>query len=330
MRAVAPIDLAPSPTTSPRLGETGDGPAALCLGFAAEPVVDLAHDDAPLLYSECLARMRVAENVLLTPGDFLGDLEARGGIALLDAAMVELVMGALADDPHVRLGCNVSPRTLADADGWSRLMQRIGERAWLASRLTLEITESFPLDEIHGAAGRLAEAKRLGCRLAIDDFGAGFATTAHLYGVDVEWDIVKIDRSCFGDLRKTPTGREGLRTLVQLAKCLAPVVVVEGIETPEHLALARVSGARFGQGWMFDRPARQRWCVPADETGQRLAGAMMAHGAVLRPSAASPAESTVPGDASTDTERHSLLFRVDRIGERMRALVSRARTGGAD
>ncbi|WP_082898218.1 EAL domain-containing protein [Sphingomonas sanguinis] len=315
-----------SPRLKPRGGGPGDGPAAIQLGFVAEPVVELARDGSISLYSECLARIMVAGSVLLKPGDFVADLETGGHIALLDTAMVELVLDALAADPHVRLGCNISPLTLADADRWAWLIHLIGQRAWLASRLTLEITESFPLDEIAGAAERLGQAKRLGCRLAIDDFGAGFAASAHLHGVDVDWDIVKVDRSCLGDLRKTPSGREGLLALVRLARCFAPVVVVEGIETRGHLALARASGASFGQGWMFDAAACTRWTALDGDRGERIAAAVMGRGAVLPPAfEPSDALRTV---AAVGQARSRLLSRVDRLGDRVRALVARSRAGG--
>ncbi len=315
---------APPHVTLTRSGGPGDGldanPPAIRLGFCAEPIVDLVHFDATALYSECLARMMVAESVLLKASDFVGDLEARGDIGLLDAAMVDLVLDVLADEPYTHLGCNVSPKTLADANAWRWLLYRIESRAWLASRLTLEITESSPLNEIAGAAERLGEAKRLGCRLAIDDFGAGFAAPAYLLGIEVAWDMIKIDRHCFGDLRKTPSARDGLHALVGRAACFAPIVVVEGIETKEHLAAARAAGARFGQGRMFDGPVCDRWNVPDEATGARLTAALLTHGAVLRPS---------PEAAVGIQAGHSFhLSRVDRLGDRVRALVGRAWMGG--
>ena len=317
------------PMTSICGGGPDDGQVAIRFGFAAEPVVDLHHLDGTALYSECLMRVMVAESVMLRGGDLIGALEGGGETGLLDAAIVDLVLDGLAEDPHARLGCNVSPCTLADPSQWAWFMQCIGERRWLASRLTLEITESCPLGEIAGAAERLREAKRLGCRLAIDDFGTGFATPAFLYGVDIDWDIVKIDRSCFGDLGKTPSDHDGLLYLIQLAKSFAPVVVVEGIETQEHLTLARKAGARFGQGWMFDGPVCDRWSVPDKDVSLALAAAMTARGAIVQKSEAPAPTNLVQGNIPEKGARNYLLSRVNRIGERVRALAARARTGGA-
>src|SRR5690606_8435122 len=147
--------------------------APVHLGFTKEPVVELPHRDSAVLYSECLTQVAIGDNLLRHGGDFVGHLEDRNDIGLLDVAMIDMVMDALADNPHTRLGCNISPRTLASADNWAWLLHRIGERPWLADRLTLEISESRPLDEIDHFAERLHEVQRLGCQLAIDDFEAG-------------------------------------------------------------------------------------------------------------------------------------------------------------
>lgn len=318
--------LSMEPNKNPCSRRPDDSRGDIRLGFVAETIVDLLHLDAAPLYSECLARMTVAESVLLTASDFVGDLEAQGVIGLLDAAIVDLVLDALADDLHIRLGCNISPRTLADRAAWNNLVRRIGARSALAARLTLEVTESAPLDDIPEAAARLREARALGCRLAVDDFGAGFATSAYLRGLDIQWDLVKIDRACFGDMRKTPSKRDGLRSLVGLAACFAPVVVVEGIETRQHLAAARDAGAHYGQGWIFDGAVRERWTAPGVVAGAQLAGAMMAGGATLRPWAGGLRH----GASSNGPDRKDvLLSRVNGLGDRVRMLVARAWTGGA-
>lgn len=321
----------PSPRlriTQPRSAGRADRPAAIRLGFRAEPVVDLLHFDASALYSECLARVMIDGRMSLAGGDCIGELEASGDIGLLDAAVAGLVLDALADDPRAYLACNVSPRTLADADAWGWLLRCIGTRAWLAGRLTLEITESLPLDEIAEAAARLAEARRLGCRLAIDDFGAGFAVPARLRRVDIAWDVVKIDRGCFRDPPDAPRGRERLRALVLAAEAFAPVVVVEGIETRRHLAAAREAGARYGQGWLFEARAPQRWTVPDDETARRLLRAMAPHAALERWLPAGPAENGAAGGDLPQPARNRPLSRAERLGGRMRALLGQGGTGG--
>lgn len=258
-------------------GPGKQGSAPIRLGFAAEPIIDLIHFNSGVLYHECLARLLVAEDRLVKGGEFIDELERNGAVGLLDVAMLGLVLDALENDPCAQFGCNISPRTLADRLAWDDFVRRIADRPSLAPRLTLEITESAPLDEIAEAPARLRALRSLGCRLALDDFGAGFATGERLRRVGFDWDVVKLDRSCLGDLRKTPSARGGLRSLLALAACHAPVVVVEGIETKEHLAVAREAGARLGQGWLFRGTEPGRWTIPDERLGARLAVAAAAH-----------------------------------------------------
>lgn len=261
------------PSTPCASSSVDGGSAVVRLGFTAEPIVDISGASETPLYSECLARMMVADSAVLKGGDFIEDLETYGGIELLDAAILDLVLDALADDPGVALGCNISPRTLSDATAWKSVLRRVDERQWLASRLTLEMTETCPLNEIPHAGSRLAELRRLGCRIAIDDFGAGYASTQYLQQADIEWDVVKIDRSCFAGPHDGPSVRNTLHSLVLQASCFAPVVVVEGLETYDRLSAAQDAGARFGQGWLFDGPVRDRWMTPG--AASRLSAAMM-------------------------------------------------------
>jgi len=318
----------PSPTPPP----LGDRPAAIRLGFAAEPVVDLIHLGTNTLYHECLARIMLAESIVLKAGDFVDDLEGGGSIRLLDAAMVDLVLDALDAQRHARLGCNISPRTLADRFALADILRRIGVRPWLASRLTLEITESAPLREIADVGVRLGALRSLGCHIALDDFGARFATPTHLRGVAIEWDIVKLDRTCFGDLQSLPQAHDRLRSAIARASSLASVVVVEGIETREHLDVAREAGAHYGQGWVFEGPVREYWTVPDETIGTKLATAMIAHGAALRPSGSGSQivsdDSECEADSPMLAEQSYVLSRVDTFYDRVRTLIASTRAGG--
>ncbi len=254
--------------------------SVITLGFSAEPVVDISGSSEGLLYSECLARMMMAGDVI-RGGAFIDDLETYGGIELLDAAIIDLVLDALADDPKVLLGCNISPRTLSDTTAWKSVLRRVDQRQWLAGRLTLEITETCPLSEIPHARARLAELKRLGCRIAMDDFGAGYSRPQHLQDANIEWDIIKIDRSCFAGQQDAASLHGNLHSLMSQASRFAPVLVVEGLETYDRLAAAQNAGARFGQGWLFEGAIRDRWTtLPA---GSRLSTAIKRGCATVKP-----------------------------------------------
>jgi len=229
------------------------------IGLFAEPVADLESPDINVLYAECLARLQTSDGAVLRGGAFVSALEQAGEVSRLDHQILSLVFEALAANPGAHLSCNISPYTLADPVAWDRIVHAIATHTDLASRLTLEITESAPLDEISAVGDRLRQVQTSGCRIALDDFGSGYARFHRLCHVDVHWDVVKIDRKYLTDLSNTSSGRDSLVSMISLAECLAPLVVIEGIENQQNLAVARSAGAQFGQGWLFENGALGGW-----------------------------------------------------------------------
>lgn len=225
------------------------------LGLATEPVVDLQTGGQSVIYHECLARLLLAEVFVLKGYEFIEPFEQQGCVGLLDEAVLDRALEALANNPSLYLGCNISPFTLAEPLIWQRIVARLAGRSDLAPRLTLEITESAPLSEIADVAERLRQVQAYGCRLALDDFGAGYATAAGLAQVDIKWDIIKIDRSFLLRSHMSDFRGDDLKSIIMRASCLAPLVVVEGIEGREQLERARMAGAIIGQGWLFEGKA---------------------------------------------------------------------------
>lgn len=250
---------APPATSQARGGGPDGGPVAFRIGFASEPVVALAAPDASVLYSECLARVASTDGVVHGAGCFVEYLELVRAIDLLDVAMVQMVTRHLADHPGLRLGCNLSALTVGNDAAWSRILDAISAKNDVASRLTIEVTETQALNPLGRTGDHLAAARSLGCRLAIDDFGVGFSQQAYLQEAGIEWDIIKIDRSCFKGALIDEAARKSLRSTVRLASSFAGTVVVEGIETQLHLELAREAGAEYGQGWLFPFASAKNW-----------------------------------------------------------------------
>ncbi len=207
---------------------------------------DIAAADfhAPPLYSECLARLIDTRGVIRFPGEFIPHLEVEGSVPLVDQAVLDLTLNWLEANPNQVLGCNLSARNFDSPELWGQIMRRIRQRRALADRLVLEITETCPLRDIETARHWLNGARAMGVRIALDDFGAAFATSDVLTRLDV--DIVKVD----ADYIDRP---KDLARLVAVARGAAPIVVVEGVETAAHLDTALQAGASYVQG-RFLRP----------------------------------------------------------------------------
>jgi EAL domain-containing protein (putative c-di-GMP-specific phosphodiesterase class I) len=92
----------------------------------------------------------------------------------------------------------------------------------------------------------------MGCRFALDDFGAGFSSFYYLKRFEV--DYLKIDGSFIRDLASDEGSRIFVRALNDVAQGLSKQVIAEWVETPEVLKILTDMGAQFGQGYLFQRP----------------------------------------------------------------------------
>jgi EAL domain-containing protein (putative c-di-GMP-specific phosphodiesterase class I) len=92
----------------------------------------------------------------------------------------------------------------------------------------------------------------MGCRFALDDFGAGFNSFYYLKRFAV--DYLKIDGSFIRDLAGDDSNRLFVKALTDVAKGMRKQVIAEWVETPEALKVLQGMGAQFGQGYLFQRP----------------------------------------------------------------------------
>jgi len=218
------------------------------LSFVVQQIHEI-ENISDILYAESLARVTDAEGVVHTGGSFVPQLDDWFD---LDMKMLDMVLSALAADATLILGCNLTAANLSVPDRFADIFSRMTRQPDLARRLVVEITETHPL--IGAAVERLKMIRALGCRTAIDDFGVGFATPANLLRVSV--DIVKIDASFVRDNRPGRDGHDSLYHMVGFASCVAPLVVVEGIETEAQFEAARAAGATHVQGFLLSRLVR--------------------------------------------------------------------------
>jgi EAL domain-containing protein (putative c-di-GMP-specific phosphodiesterase class I) len=216
---------------------------------------DVADGDQ-LLYQECLACLVEPDGKIHRAAEFIPHLEAINALPELDRQIIDLALDELDRDPCAVLGCNLSAGSLSSPVAWLPIYRQIAARPELASRLVLEVTETLPIHSVEMAGHFLAQARRLGCRIAIDDFGVGFATAGRLFAMEA--DIVKVDALFVRDIRGALNGHGSLYHMVGLAACMAPVVVVEGIENAAHFAAAQMAGATHVQGYHFSWPSPLR------------------------------------------------------------------------
>jgi EAL domain-containing protein (putative c-di-GMP-specific phosphodiesterase class I) len=207
--------------------------------------------DAPadILYRETLVRMK-ADDKVLPPSHFILALERLSLMRPFDCFVLRRTLEAIRSTPNANLGCNVSAQSARDDHWWEPLFLELAGDPEVAARLVVEITESAPVTPIDGRAF-VQRLRGLGVRVAVDDFGAGFSADAASMCVP---DIIKVDRSFLRRVRQNTLGVTEFNSLVRIAQHIAPLVVIEGVETPDDIRIARNAGAHWIQGYYLNAP----------------------------------------------------------------------------
>ena len=143
---------------------------------------------------------------------------------------------------------NLLPQEIARAGHDQWLLEEIAHAGIDPRRVTVEITETALLADEVAAAARLLRLRETGIRVAVDDFGTGYASLAYL--ISLPLDIIKIDRRLVCDIVGGSRDRIVLRALIQLARELDLNVIVEGVESTSQLALLVEWGCDCYQGFL--------------------------------------------------------------------------------
>ncbi len=214
------------------------------ISLAYEPVVDAA--DRKVAFYECLMRVRRPDGRIANANEIIPVAERVGLVRMLDYRALELVVNELAASPDLRASVNVSPASTVDPDWWAGLGALLGANTGAAERLTIEITETATIQNVDDARGFVTRVKDLGCRIAIDDFGAGNTSFRNLRKLGV--DIVKIDGAFVHNMIKSSDDRAFVRTLIDLSRRLGLKTVAEWVQNEEAARLLLEFGCDYLQG----------------------------------------------------------------------------------
>ena len=228
-----------------------------------QPVVRLA--DLRTVHCEILVRLRDDQGNLVLPSQFIEYAESLGMVQEIDMRVVERLIEHLQSPEHrqakVRYFVNLSRVSISDQH-WVRKFHTMLSNANLDhSQLVFEITETAAMSDVDVTQQFIRELKEMGCRFALDDFGAGFSSFYYLKRFDV--DYLKIDGGFVRDLATDEGNRIFVRALCDVARGLNKQVVAEWVENMETLDILTRMGTLYGQGYLFQRPA-PLWEDPPD------------------------------------------------------------------
>jgi EAL domain-containing protein (putative c-di-GMP-specific phosphodiesterase class I) len=210
-----------------------------------QPIYDLT--DWHLIGFECLMRQKA--NPIRSPLDVLERAREAGKTLELEVHIARTALATL-DPAHPErfIAINVSPTTLVSDD----LAALIPEG--LESRLVIELNQYEAVLQ-QAALKQAIQAWKARAWVAVNSVGASFASLQAL--LDLEPDIVKIDRDLLGGLASDPNRRALVKALVQFAAETGITLIAQGVETREDLQALHELGVRFAQGYILGKPKRQ-------------------------------------------------------------------------
>jgi len=251
------------------LAEVADSSMALALAAAVQsgdvtlqyqPVVSLRSGKVHGV--EGLARWQ-HDGQAVPPSVFIPLAERTGLIGPLTTLLLEVACRQAArwlrepGQSRLLIGLNLSTSSVVDADLPRRVAACLERHGLDGTSLVFEVTESALLSDPVGARDVCRRLRALGIRLALDDFGVGYSSLAHLHALPL--DILKVDRAFVDLVDVDEDQRRFTRAVLRLGADLGLDVVAEGVERPEQLAELQAMGCRRAQGYLLSRP------VPADD-----------------------------------------------------------------
>lgn len=225
-----------------------------------QPIVELG--SGALIGAEALVRWDHPHRGALPPRDFIRATEHAGCISQITSFVVkqacQQVAGwrgtVLADLDHFKLAVNISGAELGDDRLRSTISEVLTATHLPADWLTLEVTETALVADINVAIDGLMALRQLNVSLAIDDFGIGESSLAHLDQYPV--DVVKLDRTFLHRLDEHQHPDALVRGIISLARGMGLKIVAEGVESPAQADTLHGMGCEWAQGYLFFRPLR--------------------------------------------------------------------------
>lgn len=227
------------------------------LQLLAQPITALADaDDRPR--HEILLRMRDSTGKAISTNAFFSAAERYQIMPQIDRWVISKTMATLRDYADAITCCdalfsiNLSGQTLGDDDILDFIQEEIAESGLPATAIGFEVTESAAVSNFAKAQTFLDALHRQGCRISLDDFGAGLSSFAYLKNFCV--DTLKIDGGFIRDITTNRISESMVAAITQVAKVMELDTVAEYVEQDETRSLLARLGVDFAQGHAVGKP----------------------------------------------------------------------------
>lgn len=220
-----------------------------------QPQIDI--DSKEIIGVEALVRWNDPVKGLVSPGEFIPAAEKNGLIIELGYEILDMAIKQTANwhNKGFKIGIvaiNLSLKQLKQEDFLYKLKTLLRKYNCPAELISLEITESYIMENPEEAIRSLQKIKDLGISLAIDDFGTGYSSLSYLKKLPI--DKLKIDKSFIDHIVKDPEDQMIVKTIINLGKNFGLSLIAEGVETLDQENFLKKIHCKEYQGYYFSKP----------------------------------------------------------------------------
>ena len=216
-----------------------------------QPIVRAAGEE--ISGFEALVRWQHPTRGAISPAKFSPLAEEAGLIGKIGEWVLKTALEEAAHWPeHVRVAVNLSPLQFNDPEVVNMVSSHLMDTGIRADRLELEITEGVIFGDPSRALSVLRRLKSLGVKIAMDDFGTGYASMSSLQSFP--FDKIKIDRSFVSSIETNAQSAVIVRSIIGLGEALRIPVIAEGVETEAERSILWQEGCTEIQGFLVGHP----------------------------------------------------------------------------
>ena len=224
-----------------------------------QTMAPLLSTQADIQVQEFLLRVRMDDGSIATPANFIPAAERYGLMREIDAWVIEHCFEVIRDvqkDTESSVtylySINLSGQSVGDPDFSEFIISKIKEYEIDPTQIMLEVTETAAITNFQSALDFITRLSDIGCRFALDDFGAGLSSFGYLKKMKV--DFLKIDGQFVKGMAEDSIDRMMVNNITHLAYGLGLLVIAESVEDETLLEMLRDIGVHFAQGYYVQRP----------------------------------------------------------------------------
>lgn len=226
-------------------------------------IVPIGHPSAGIHF-EVLLRLREADGSIVPPGVFLAAAERFHMATRIDRWVVRAAFEWLenaheANENIELISINLSGQSIGDRAFHQYLIDKITQAKFDICTLCFEITETAAITNMGDAKIFIDEVRRLGAKIALDDFGAGASSFGYLKTLPV--DFLKIDGQFITDLLEDRLDNAAVKCFHDVAKIMGIKTIAEFVERKDVLDALQTIGIDMAQGYLIHRPEPLSHCV---------------------------------------------------------------------